>query len=157
MFSIGKSNTPRCFKGMENVPCCYRAQPKSWISSELFKKCFKEIDRNFVAQKRKIALIIDNCPVYPDVRALNLVELIFLPLNATSITQSMNQGVIRSHKAKYHSVAVKMQIYSLEILFLAFESMEFHSRRNDHELYQNVRDFRKINGEGIKWCGWSLR
>ena len=33
MFVIGKSEAPRCSKGVENVPCHYRAQPKSWISS----------------------------------------------------------------------------------------------------------------------------
>ena len=49
MFVIGKSKTPRGFKGVKNVPCCYRAQPKSWISCELFKKWVKEIDRNFGA------------------------------------------------------------------------------------------------------------
>ena len=38
MFVIGKSKTPRCFKGVKNVPCRYRAQPKSWISSELFEE-----------------------------------------------------------------------------------------------------------------------
>ena len=49
MFVIGKSKTPRCFKGMKNAPCHYRAQPKSWISSELFEEWVKEIDRNFGA------------------------------------------------------------------------------------------------------------
>ena len=35
---IVKSNTPRCFKAVKNVPCCYRAQPKSCISSELLEE-----------------------------------------------------------------------------------------------------------------------
>ena len=68
---IGKSKTPRYFKGVKNVPCCYRAQPKSWISSELFEERVKEIDRNFGDQKRKITLIIDNCPAHPDVPAID--------------------------------------------------------------------------------------
>ena len=38
MFVIGKPNILKCFKGAKNVSCCYRAQPKSWISSELFEK-----------------------------------------------------------------------------------------------------------------------
>ena len=44
MFVIGKSKTPRCFKCVKNVPCHYRAQPKGWISSDLFEECAKEID-----------------------------------------------------------------------------------------------------------------
>ena len=86
MIVIGKSKTPRCFKGMKNVPCRYRVQPKSWISSELFEEWVKEVDQKFGAQKRKIALIIDNCPAHPDVPVLDWVELIFLPPNTTSIT-----------------------------------------------------------------------
>ena len=86
MFVIGKSKSPRCFKGVKNVQCRYQAQPKSWISSELFEKWVKEIERNFGAQKRKIALIIDNCPAHPEVPTLDWVELIFLPPNMTSIT-----------------------------------------------------------------------
>ena len=76
-----------CFKGVKNVPCCYWVQPKSWLSSELFEGWFKEIDWNFGAQKRKIALTIDNCPAHPYVPVLDWVELIFLSLNKTSITQ----------------------------------------------------------------------
>ena len=55
MFVIGKLKIPRCFKSAKNVRCRYQAQPKCWISSELFEERVKEIDRNFCAQKRKIA------------------------------------------------------------------------------------------------------
>ena len=53
IFVIGKSKTPRCFKGVKNVPRHYRTQPKSWISSELFEEWVKKIDWNFGAQKKK--------------------------------------------------------------------------------------------------------
>ena len=113
MFVIG-TKTPTCFKGVKNVSCRYRPQPKSWISFELFEEWVKEIDRNFDAQKRKITLIIDNCPAHPDVPVLDWMELIFPPPNTTSITQAMNQGVIQSPKAKYCSFPVQMQIDALE-------------------------------------------
>ena len=38
MFVIGKSKTLRCLKGVENVRCCYRAEPKSSISPEMFEE-----------------------------------------------------------------------------------------------------------------------
>ncbi|XP_065667761.1 tigger transposable element-derived protein 4-like [Hydra vulgaris] len=110
MFVFRKSKSPRCFKGVKNIPCCYWAQPKSWMLAELFEKWFKEIDLKFSFQKRKIALKVDNCSAHPNVQKLNWVELIFLPPNTTSITQPMDQGVIRSLKAKYRSLAVKKQI-----------------------------------------------
>ena len=114
MFVIGKSKNPRCFKGVKRVPCRYRAQQKNWMSSELFEEWVKEFDRNFASKIRKIAPIIENCPAHPDVPALEWVELIFLPPNTTSVTQPMDQGVIRGLKAKYCSLAVKKQITALE-------------------------------------------
>ena len=158
MFVIGKTKAPGCFKGVKNVPCRYRAQPKSWISSEVFAELVKEIHRHFGVQKRKITLTIDNWPAHPDVPALDWVELIFLPPNTTSITQPMDQGVIRSLKAKYSSFAVKKQIDAAKkvnqlpkfLILTALPMLEFHSRRNIQELFQKVRDFRKFNGEGLK-------
>ncbi|XP_065642803.1 tigger transposable element-derived protein 4-like [Hydra vulgaris] len=110
MFVIGKSKSPRCFKGVKNISCRYRAQPKSWMFAELFEEWVKEIDLNFSFQKRKIALIVDYCSAHPNVQKLDWVELIFLKPNTTSITQSIDQEVIRSLKAKYRSLAVKKQI-----------------------------------------------
>lgn len=114
MFAIGKAKNPRCFKGVKSIPCRYRAQAKSWMSSELFEEWIKELDRSFGVQKRKIALIVDNCPAHPTVTGLEWIELIFLPPNTTSVTQPMDQGVIRALKAKYRSVAVRKQLANLE-------------------------------------------
>ena len=80
----------------------------------MFEERVKVVDRNFGPQKRKITVIIDNSPAHPDVPALDWVELIFLLPNTTSITQPMNQGIIRSLKAKYRSLTVKKQIDAWE-------------------------------------------
>ena len=40
--------------------------------------------------------------------------MVFLPPNATSHTQPMNQGIIRALKAKYRSLAVRKLILALE-------------------------------------------
>ena len=139
MFVIGKSKNPRCFKWVKRVPCRYRVQQKSWMSSELFEEWVKELDRNFGSKKRKIALIIDNCLAHPDVPALEWVELIFLPPNTTSVTQPMDQGVIRGLKAKYCSLAVKKtnyclgerkpaaKIFNFNRHVHAYKSLEFHT------------------------------
>ena len=68
------------------------------------------LDRKFVTEGRKIALIVDNCPAHPDVPGLQAINLIFLPPNTTSRTQPMDQGVIRSLKAHYRSILVAKQI-----------------------------------------------
>ena len=114
MFVIWKSKMPRCFKGVKHLPCRYRNQAKSWMSSELFEEWVRELDRKFGVEKRKIAMIIDNCKAHRHVENLGWVELIFLPPNTTSVTQPMDQGIIRSLKAKYRSLAVKKVISALE-------------------------------------------
>ena len=114
MFVIGNANKLRCFKGVRNLPCRYRAQRKSGMTAELFEEWVRQLDQKFSAANRKIALTIDNCTVHPDVEQLNSIELIFLPPNTTSHTQPMNQGIIRASKAKYRSLAVRKLIAALE-------------------------------------------
>lgn len=65
-------------------------------------------------KKRKIALIVDNCPAHPTVTGLKWVELISLPSNTTSVTRPVDQGVIRTLNVKYRSLAVKRQLANLE-------------------------------------------
>ena len=67
-----------------------------------------------IAEGRKITMIVDNCPAHPHVEGLQAVELIFLPPNTTSKLQPMDQGVIRSLKAKYRSAVVKLYITRIE-------------------------------------------
>ena len=135
---------------------------KKLISSELFEEWVKEIERNFGDQKRKTVLIIDNCSTHPDVPVLDWVEEIFLPQIATSITQPRDQGVIRSLKAKYFSLAVKKQIDALEkgnqlpnfsvlttmpLLTKAWSSISVRMFMN---CFKKSGISEKINGEGFK-------
>ena len=64
MFVIGKSMKPRCFKNVRNLPRRYHSQSKSWIDGNLFPEWVKQLNNEFVAEGRKIALIIDNCRTY---------------------------------------------------------------------------------------------
>ena len=136
---------------------------KKLISSELFEEWVKEIERNFGDKKRKTVLIIDNCSTHPDVPALDWVEEIFLPPIATLITQPMDQGVIRSLKAKYFSLAVKKQIDALVKgnqlpNFSVLTTMSFLTKAwNSISVRMFMNCFKKsgisekINGEGFKW------
>ena len=73
------------------------------MDSDLFEEWVREQDRKFECENRKILLIVDNCPAHPQIGGLKAIEMCFLPPNTTSITQPMDQGVIRSLKAKYRS------------------------------------------------------
>ena len=58
------------------------------------------INNKMKIQKRKILLLIDNCPAHPPVTASN-VKLVFLPPNTTSRLQPCDAGIIRAFKAHY--------------------------------------------------------
>ena len=114
MFIIGKSVKPRCFSGVINLPCRYRAQKKSWMDSGLFAEWVREQDRRFEREGRSVALIIDNCPAHPKINNLKAINLVFLPPNTTSKTQPMDQGVIRATKAYYRADCVRRFIHAIE-------------------------------------------
>ena len=68
----------------------------------------------FQKENRKIALIIDNCPAHPTIADLSNVKLIFVPSNTTSVSQPMDQGVIKCLKAFYRRRLVNLIIKRLE-------------------------------------------
>ena len=92
MFIVGKSKTPRCFKNIKQFPWQYRSQRKNWMTGDLFGKWMRKFDSSFRAQDRKVVLLIDNCPVHPEIKNLTNINLIFLPPNMTSVLQPMDQG-----------------------------------------------------------------
>ena len=92
----------------------YKTQEKSWMDSEIFTEWIKQLDRKFLAQNRKGAFIVDNCSAHPHVPNLTARDLVFLPPNRTSVTQPMDQGVIRSLKAKYRARVIRKYINAME-------------------------------------------
>ena len=71
--------------------------------------CCANLTENFEWKEEKTARLIDNCPAHPSVLDLTKVQLVFLPSNATSILQPMDQSVIRSLKAHYRArVALRL-------------------------------------------------
>ena len=75
----------------------------------------KELDKKFEKENRKVILIIDNCPAHPIIECLEAVELVSLPPNTTSKTQPMDQGVIRSLKAKDRKKIIQTSIRAVDI------------------------------------------
>ena len=84
------------------------------MDRQIFEKWVRKLDRTFRMEGRKTPLLIDNCPVYPSVSDLTIVQLVFLSSNTTSVLQPMDQGVIRSLKAHYRGRAVRRLCRALD-------------------------------------------
>ena len=94
------------------------------VTTEINKKvgwmgnCLKggprELHRMFAFEGRNVAFVIDNCLAHPHIDNLKAIKLYFLPPNTTSKIQLMDQGVIRSLKAKYRKNVARKIINSVE-------------------------------------------
>ena len=73
IFVIVKANNPRCFKNIQTLPCRYQLQKKSWMDSVFFEEWVRESNAKFKAKKRKVGLIINNCPVHPEIENISHV------------------------------------------------------------------------------------
>ena len=80
----------------------------------LFEEWVRELDNQFEKENRKIALIIDNCTVHPEIGGLKATDLFFLPPNKTSVLQPMDQGLICSLKARYRAKVVQKMIEAID-------------------------------------------
>lgn len=98
---IGKSKNPRCFKNVKTLPVTYMSNKKAWMTSDLFIKILRDWDSELMKKKKKILLLVDNCPAHPKVSNLKNINLQFLPPNTTSVLQPVDQGIIRSLKVHY--------------------------------------------------------
>lgn len=98
LFVIGKSQKPRCFKGIRSLPTTYKANSKAWMTSYLYEEWLRQLDKHFLSKKRKIVMLVDNCTAHVEVADLKAITQDFLPPNVTSLLRPMDQGIIQSFK-----------------------------------------------------------
>ena len=105
---------PPWFKDVKQLSCQYRVQKKSWMTGVLFEEWIRKLDSSFWAQSTTVALLIDHCPANPEIKSLTNINLVFLPLNTTSVLQRTDQYVTRSLKAHYRKKFVHLCIKAVE-------------------------------------------
>jgi hypothetical protein len=84
----------------------WRNNKKGWMNAQIFREWLYWFDAKM--EGRKVALLIDNFSAHESgleivkkEGGLSNVEVIFLPVNATSYCQPLDQDIIRSWKAHY--------------------------------------------------------
>ncbi|GBM13405.1 Tigger transposable element-derived protein 4 [Araneus ventricosus] len=87
MLVIGKSKSPRCFKGIKSLEVKYEFNKKSRMTSEIFDRWLKALGKQMGQQHRKIALLIYNYPIHSKdcKEKLKNVSAIFFPPNCTKL------------------------------------------------------------------------
>ena len=66
---IGRFAKPRCFKNARSIPLQYEANKKAWMVSELLSSWLLKWDRKFQLEKRKVAILVDNCPAHQNIQS----------------------------------------------------------------------------------------
>ena len=98
---IGKSASPRCFKGIKDkktplgVP--YYSNAKAWVDSVIMSDILSKINQKLARQKRKVILFLDNVSSHsPDlVSKFSNIKIVFLPKNTTSRLQPLDASSAR--------------------------------------------------------------
>lgn len=115
LFVIGKSLKPRCFKNVRTLPVEYTANKKAWMMASVFSDWLINLDKRFSREKRKVVLIIDNCPAHPHIE-LKAIKLVFLPPNTTSVLQPCDQGIIQNLKFNYRKQLLRKYLVAIEAI-----------------------------------------
>ena len=112
---IGKSKKPRGFpRDHSKLPVKYRNSSNAWMTSDIFRKHLSAWNSSLRFQKRKIALLMDNCSALPTDMKFSNIEVIFLPPNTTSKIQPLDMGVIKNLKGHYRTDLNKRIINELD-------------------------------------------
>lgn len=111
---IGKPSKPRCFKNIGRLPVNYKFNRRAWMTSEIFTTELREWNEQLRRMKRKILLLVDNCPAHPDVKDMDCIKLVFMPPNTSSKLQPMDQGVIHSLKSNYRRLLLSKMVNSID-------------------------------------------
>lgn len=112
---IGKAKNPRCFKNVKSLPVIYESNKKAWMTSDIFTRFICKWDKELRHSKKKILLLVDNCPAHPNVEGLSAIKLCFLPPNTTSVLQPLDQGIIKSLKVHFRKFQVTKMIEAAEL------------------------------------------
>lgn len=105
---IYRSENPRALKNKNKdaLPIYWMHNTKAWMAKALnldwFKHCFIPEVRRYWREKGvdfKLLLLMDNVGGHADDLAYDGVQIEFLPPNTTSLSQPMDQGIIRAFKA----------------------------------------------------------
>ena len=124
---IWKSENPtcRCFKGVDNnsLPVDYFSQAKSWMTGEIMHHILQKVNHRLILEGRSILLLMDNAVFQPEDLSTKFsnINVVFLPLNTTSVLQPLDFGIIQNFKIHYRKLLIQHVITRIEECSTAHE------------------------------------
>ena len=149
---IGKFKSPRCLKHFNYSELCeYLNNSSAWMTAYEFNHWLLRLDRKMKLEKRKILLLLDNCPSHKINIKMENVEALFLPKNSTSVTQPLDSGIIKSFKGKYFHLLLSNAITKMTMQNINAESAFKEFNLKDAMLYTSIA-WNNISSEVIFNC-----
>ena len=163
LFVIRKAKDLRCFKYIQTLPCRYWSQNKSWMDSVLIENWVREENAGFKAKGRKIALLIDNCPVHTEIENLSHVKLIFLtPNTIESANRWIKASLVLWGLITENALSESFLLISIKTsLFLKSRYLKRCSCLSPHRMTsvtkQSSTAFENLTfPKKIKWTQWMI-
>ncbi|XP_072263547.1 tigger transposable element-derived protein 1-like [Pyxicephalus adspersus] len=130
-----------------SLPVIWMADKKAWVTAAVFQEWFLNhfipAVEHYCLGKNipfKILLLLDNAPGHPNT-LVNMhpnVKVVFLPPNAASLLQPMDQGVIASFKAYYLWRTFSEAVYATQNDEMTLR--EFWKSYNIYDAIKNIAD-----------------
>ena len=155
---IGKSHKPRCFKSIsydhDRLPVDYEANDSAWMTSKIFDRWIEKWNTDVAQKNQRILLIADNFSGHSSytARASN-IEILFLPPNTTSLSQTLDAGIIKAFKDGYfgsfHSNLVRNldalndEEFSLKVALKQYSLLD--AINDAHKSWENLQESTIVN------------
>lgn len=122
---IGNAKRPRAFGRLDvnkSFNIIWKSNKTSWMTAEFFSDFMRNLNTEMMKARRKIIVFIDNAACHPHLELEN-VKLEFLPPNATSELQPMDQGIIQSFKLQYRKMLLNQSVEYIDKLAANVEAV----------------------------------
>ena len=119
---IGKAAKPRCFWNLDirKLPVEWRSNKKAWMTSQITEEWLTAFNGRMEMQNWHVSLFLDNATCHLHIKLSN-VRLAWFPPNTTSVSQPMDQGIIRNVKVHYRKLLMQFLLANMDCTSSASE------------------------------------
>ena len=112
---IRKAAKPRCFQNLDirKLPIEWRSNKKAWMTSPIMEEWLTALNGRMKMQNRHVLLFLENATCHPHIKLSNM-RLAWFPPNTTSVSQPVDQGIIRNVKVHYCKLLMQSLLANMD-------------------------------------------